>query len=227
MIIGLKTSLLLAKVAAAGLSGASGLGGIGGAAKVAAGGVGAAAGLMVASILGVMAVVASLIIMLKTAIAWEHKLGASGGGKKGIGGIQGGPALPVHQKQSGSITPGISYTKTSTLPSQVKSSTTGVGAYAGKKSFDTGGIVPGPIGSPQLILAHGGETVLPTHKANWQGSGGNTIRHELDLINVPATVDEASLERTLVEMLNAPQVKRKIDRVNYENQIGAVRGLGA
>lgn len=30
--------------------------------------------------------------------------------------------------------------------------------------FDTGGIVPGPIGSPQLIMAHGGETVLPTHK---------------------------------------------------------------
>jgi hypothetical protein len=93
--------------------------------------------------------------------------------------------------------------------------------------FDTGGVVPGPIGQPGLAIVHGGETVLPTHKANWQGSGGNTIRHEIDLINVPATVDGASLERTLVEMLNAPAVKRKIDRVNYENQIGAVRGLGA
>ncbi len=30
--------------------------------------------------------------------------------------------------------------------------------------MDNGGIVPGPLGSPQLILAHGGETVLPTHK---------------------------------------------------------------
>ena len=94
--------------------------------------------------------------------------------------------------------------------------------------FDTGGIVPGPIGAPQLAVVHGGETILPTHKAGWSGSGSeNTIHHTLDLINVPATVDGASLERTLVEMLNAPQVKRKIDRVNYENQIGAVRGLGA
>lgn len=30
--------------------------------------------------------------------------------------------------------------------------------------FDTGGTVPGPVGSPQLIMAHGGETVLPTHR---------------------------------------------------------------
>lgn len=30
--------------------------------------------------------------------------------------------------------------------------------------FASGGVVPGPRGSPQLILAHAGETVLPTHK---------------------------------------------------------------
>lgn len=30
--------------------------------------------------------------------------------------------------------------------------------------FDAGGIVPGAVGSPQLVLAHGGETILPTHK---------------------------------------------------------------
>jgi hypothetical protein len=35
--------------------------------------------------------------------------------------------------------------------------------------FDDGGVVPGPRGSAQLIMAHGGETVLPTHK-----SGGGT-----------------------------------------------------
>jgi hypothetical protein len=33
-----------------------------------------------------------------------------------------------------------------------------------------GGIVPGPVGAPVPILAHGGETVLPTHKRGW----GNT-----------------------------------------------------
>jgi hypothetical protein len=30
--------------------------------------------------------------------------------------------------------------------------------------FDSGGVVPGAIGAPRMILAHGGETVLPTHK---------------------------------------------------------------
>jgi TP901 family phage tail tape measure protein len=48
-------------------------------------------------------------------------------------------------------------------------------------SFDQGGVVPGRKGSPQLVLAHGGETVLPTHKqsyaaaANSMGSGGPAI----------------------------------------------------
>lgn len=31
-------------------------------------------------------------------------------------------------------------------------------------TFDSGGVVPGPKGSPQLIMAHGGETILPTHR---------------------------------------------------------------
>lgn len=38
--------------------------------------------------------------------------------------------------------------------------------------FDTGGVVPGPIGAPKLIMAHGGETILPTHKT---GGGGEVI----------------------------------------------------
>lgn len=31
--------------------------------------------------------------------------------------------------------------------------------------FDDGGVVPGPLGSPQVVLAHGGENILPTHKS--------------------------------------------------------------
>ncbi len=34
--------------------------------------------------------------------------------------------------------------------------------------FDDGGVVPGPIGSPQIIRAEGGETVLPTHKQSFK-----------------------------------------------------------
>lgn len=34
----------------------------------------------------------------------------------------------------------------------------------GQTSFGGGGTVPGPLGAPRLVLAHGGETILPTHK---------------------------------------------------------------
>lgn len=39
--------------------------------------------------------------------------------------------------------------------------------------FDMGGIIPGPRGSKQLVFAHGGETVLPTHKPGASGIGAN------------------------------------------------------
>jgi hypothetical protein len=41
-------------------------------------------------------------------------------------------------------------------------------------TFGSGGVVGGPRGSAQLIMAHGGETVLPTHK-NGAGFGGPGI----------------------------------------------------
>jgi len=40
---------------------------------------------------------------------------------------------------------------------------TGLGGMIG--SFDTGGVVPGPIGMAQLAVVHSGETIIPTHKA--------------------------------------------------------------
>ena len=122
---------------------------------------------------------------------------------------------------------GVSTTATTTKKADPKS-TTGtskpvVSTWAGM--FDTGGIVPGPRGAPQLALVHGGETILPTHKGGSGASMDNTIRHEIDLINVPATVDKQSLEAGLTEMLNSPQVKRRLDRISYENTVNA-RGLG-
>jgi hypothetical protein len=48
--------------------------------------------------------------------------------------------------------------------------------FADIPGFDAGGIVPGPRGSNQLIMAHGGETVLPTHN----GGGTETINIILD-----------------------------------------------
>lgn len=38
--------------------------------------------------------------------------------------------------------------------------------------FDLGGIVPGAKGDPQLVMAHGGEVVLPTHKIPTYKRGG-------------------------------------------------------
>lgn len=37
--------------------------------------------------------------------------------------------------------------------------------------FDAGGVVPGPRGAPTLAVVHGGETILPTHKAGFTGAG--------------------------------------------------------
>jgi hypothetical protein len=45
---------------------------------------------------------------------------------------------------------------------------------------DDGGIVPGPIGAPRLVMAHGGETILPTHKGMAGGMGGVTVVNHID-----------------------------------------------
>lgn len=50
---------------------------------------------------------------------------------------------------------------TAGTPPPRKSTGTGGG---GIRAFDDGGVVPGPRGAPRLILAHAGETILPTHK---------------------------------------------------------------
>jgi TP901 family phage tail tape measure protein len=42
---------------------------------------------------------------------------------------------------------------------------------------DDGGIVPGLRGSPQLILAHGGEELIPKHKPGWQDAAQVVERH--------------------------------------------------
>jgi hypothetical protein len=46
--------------------------------------------------------------------------------------------------------------------------------FGNLQQFDTGGVVGGPIGSAQLVVAHGGETILPTHKAGF-GMGDGAI----------------------------------------------------
>ena len=203
MIIGLRTSMMVARAAALGLAGANTT--LGASSAAATAGF-AAWGIWAAAI---VAAIGLVIYYVNNAVSAFNRLraaqNATAGGKSSY--TAAAPAASNLWKGFGNSGTGFTF----------------------KGMFASGGVVPGPIGQPGLAVVHGGETVLPTHQSSWNGGGGtgNTIRHEIDLINVPATVDGASLERTLVEMLNAPQVKRKIDRVNYENQIGAVRGLGA
>jgi hypothetical protein len=58
-------------------------------------------------------------------------------------------------------------------------------------SADNGMTIPGPIGAPRLIMAHAGETILPTHKSpmgqfqrGWQGAGAQqtTVQINGDII---------------------------------------------
>ena len=48
--------------------------------------------------------------------------------------------------------------------------------------FDDGGIVPGGLGAPRLVMAHGGETILPTHKSGMAG-GINIMQGATVVIN--------------------------------------------
>lgn len=59
--------------------------------------------------------------------------------------------------------------------------------------FDDGGVVPGRRGEPRLIVAHGGETVLPTHKAYTPPAGpaaGGGLNVE---VNAPGITDPYTL----------------------------------
>lgn len=72
----------------------------------------------------------------------------------------------------------------------------GIGAVTGTtQRFQHGGVVEGVRGTPQLILAHAGETVLPTHKPGWQNitRNGPTIVVNSPTNNLPMDIQYASL----------------------------------
>lgn len=82
----------------------------------------------------------------------------------------------------------------------------GVGGVLGTGArilgFDDGGVVPGPIGSPQMVLAHGGETILPTHKD--PGAGGSNVT-----VNLNGAVIRDDRDVTLL----ARELARETERV--------------
>ena len=79
----------------------------------------------------------------------------------------------------------------SAIPGRSTSPGSGIVAYA------TGGVVPGPIGSPQLAVVHGGEEVL-TPQQRGRGNGGSTLT--IHNLNVRASWDftDPTIKRTIV-----------------------------
>jgi TP901 family phage tail tape measure protein len=76
----------------------------------------------------------------------------------------------------------------------------GVGKILG---FDDGGVVPGPRGAPRLILAHAGETILPTHKDPMVGGGGIVVQGPLiGTANISNDLDIEHVARELDRRLN-------------------------
>lgn len=69
--------------------------------------------------------------------------------------------------------------------------------------FDAGGVVGGAIGSSQLIMAHGGETILPTHKGEITLGGGQkqTIVNQYITNNVQDSSDVGTINERLAFML--------------------------
>lgn len=93
-------------------------------------------------------------------------------------------------------------------------------AFGAIPGFDTGGVVGGPRGAPRLIVAHGGETVLPTHKRSMAASlnqlgagpaaGGLVVNGPLVAVDGNSFADPTQLERHATELVRV--VNRELDR---------------
>ncbi len=93
-----------------------------------------------------------------------------------------------------------------------------IGAGLGFLGFDEGGTVPGPRGSPQLIMAHGGETILPTHKTtntNFQSAPSFSINAP---ITINGNVDRDNIDE-IARKLNLALKSSSIEAVNLAKTI--------
>lgn len=105
-----------------------------------------------------------------------------------------------------SFTPGKKYDPGYNIVKGVTHATDAVSALFGG-SYDTGGVIPGPIGAPTPILAHGGETVLPTHKEDVGGFGNQSIVINISGVSSPNDVQRA-IDNSIL------QLKTEIRRLN-------------
>jgi TP901 family phage tail tape measure protein len=85
-----------------------------------------------------------------------------------------------------------------------------VGGIGNILGFDDGGVVPGPRGAPRLILAHGGETMVPTHRMDFAAAaesigvgaatGGAPINFNAPLIGQATIGSDMDIEHVAREL---------------------------
>jgi len=76
----------------------------------------------------------------------------------------------------------------------------------GGDEYDKGGVVPGRVGQPRLVMAHGGETILPTHRSDYQG-GGDVIFQN---VNVRDDKDIDEIARRVGEVMGTKQRRTRM-----------------
>lgn len=80
---------------------------------------------------------------------------------------------------------------------------TGKTEYVGPEgSYQHGGVVPGPLGAPQLAVVHGGETVVPPGK----GAAGTMVNVHLHGDIIPMD-DDSAIERLANRITSAMQAR--------------------
>jgi len=78
----------------------------------------------------------------------------------------------ARQLEAGFSTADLGNTLTQLMDLANPSGVSTPGGPTGPQRFHSGGVVQGPPGSEQLVMAMAGETVLPTHRASGGGGGG-------------------------------------------------------
>jgi hypothetical protein len=58
-----------------------------------------------------------------------------------------------------------------------------------------GGVVPGMMGEPQLVMAHGGETFIPTHRPDFEGAMGPSV------VEIPVNLEGREIARVVAPLL--------------------------
>lgn len=93
--------------------------------------------------------------------------------------------------------------------SKVKGGISKVGDLLG---FEHGGTVPGPVGTPVPIIAHGQETILP---ANQKGPVGNTINVEIYNPSVRSNDDITEMRRQMEQVFRGILQNNKVSGLSY------------